>query len=63
MILDFFGIDRSCYRHRSPEKTMKVHFRTGSYDEWRDAFTPSQLKRVNGMISPILFDRFNWPEK
>jgi len=63
MILDFFGIDRSSYRHRPSKKTMEVHFRTGNYDEWRDAFTPSQVKRVNGMIPPLLFDRFNWPEK
>lgn len=63
MILDFLRIDRSCYRHRPPEKTMGAHFRTGRYDEWRDALMPSQLKRVNGMISPILFDRFNWQEK
>ena len=62
-ILDFFGTDRSCYRHRPPEKTTKVHFRTGSYDELRDAFTPSQVKRISGMIPPLLFDRFDWPRK
>lgn len=61
LILDFFGIDRSCYRHRPPGKTMGVHFRTGSYDEWRNAFTPSQVKRVNEMIPPLLSDRFHWP--
>ena len=63
MILDFFGIDRSCYRHRPPEKNVELHFRTGNYHEWRNAFTPSQVKRVKGMIPPLLFDRFNWPEK
>jgi hypothetical protein len=62
-ILEFFRIDRSCYRHRPPEKTMAVHFRTGNYDEWRDVFTPSQAQRVNSMIPPLLFDRFHWPEK
>jgi hypothetical protein len=62
MILDFLGTDRSSYRHRPPEKTMESHFRSASYDEWREAFTPSQVKRVNGMIPPLLFDRFNWPE-
>jgi hypothetical protein len=64
MILEFFGVDRSCFRHRPPEKNMaEAHFRTGTYEEWRDAFSPSQVQRVNSMIPPLLFDRFHWPEK
>ncbi|MFZ5781001.1 MAG: sulfotransferase domain-containing protein [Pseudomonadota bacterium] len=61
-ILEFLEIDRSLYVHRSPEKAMDVHFRTGTYDEWRQVFTSQQVKRASEMIPDRLSKRFGWPQ-
>lgn len=60
-ILDFIGIDRGRYRHVPPDKTMAAHFRTGTTDEWRQVFTPSQTEACGRLIPPALKARFGWP--
>jgi hypothetical protein len=60
-ILEFLGIDRSIYVHRPPGKAIDVHFRTGTYDEWRQVFTPDQVRRASELIPAPLSDRFGWP--
>lgn len=37
------------------------HLRRGEVDEWRRAFTPAQIERLNAALPAALADRFGWP--
>lgn len=59
-ILDFLGIDPAVYQHRSPVKNIASHFRTGTYDEWREVFTTEQVEKISAMIPIGILSRFGW---
>jgi hypothetical protein len=58
-ILDFHGIKGDV---RAVAKSSSTHFRKGDNDDWRQAFTPAQRARVNGLMPAQLWDRFGWQE-
>ena len=59
-VLDFVGTESGMYQHSPPEKTMRSHFRTGTYDEWRRSFTSRQIEAISSAIPRRLLDRFGW---
>jgi hypothetical protein len=60
-MLGFLGIDPTKYQHRPPVKTIASHFRTGTYDEWRQVFTTEQVEKASAMIPEGMKSRFGWP--
>jgi hypothetical protein len=58
-ILDFYGVRAPI---RPARKDEKMHFRSGDNEEWRAAFSASQIAKVNSMIPERLWSRFGWKE-
>jgi Sulfotransferase domain len=59
-VLRFFGIPEERYEAPAMERTMAVHFRQGTPDEWKSAFTLAQQTRATAMIPPEWIERFGW---
>ena len=60
-ILNYYGVSESVPLVMI-EKSENAHFRKGDNKGWRDAFSPSQLRRVNEMMPAGLWSRFGWQE-
>ncbi|MDO8287818.1 MAG: sulfotransferase domain-containing protein [Parvibaculum sp.] len=60
-ILDFLQIDVTRLNFQLPDKTMAAHFRTGTTDEWKTAFTSSQIERASTLIPDAWRHQFGWP--
>jgi hypothetical protein len=60
--LGFFGIAPGRFSRPAVEKSMAVHFRQGTADEWRGVFTAAQQDRATAMIPAAWKDRFGWPK-
>lgn len=58
-ILEFYGITGEVL---AVAKSSSTHFRKGDNDDWRQAFTPAQRRRVNDLMPASLWDRFGWKE-
>ena len=64
-ILDFYEIERTQFKFKpyKPEPgDYSVHFRNASTDEWREAFTPKQIKTACNMMPERLTKHFGWPK-
>ncbi|QVL57829.1 MAG: sulfotransferase domain-containing protein [Simkaniaceae bacterium] len=59
-IFDFYSISDSIDMLPMLPKKSTYHFRKGKVDEWREAMTKSQQRKVTKMIPKELFDKFNW---
>jgi hypothetical protein len=59
-VLRFFGIPEERYHPPALDRSMAVHFRHGTPDEWEGVFTPAQRRQATAMIPPDWLDRFGW---
>lgn len=58
--LEFFKIPAARFTHPNLNKTMAVHFRQGTPDEWRGVYTESQRARASAAIPSAWKNRFGW---
>lgn len=56
-ILDFYGLTDPV---QLAEKSTGTHFRRGDNEEWREAFSPEQYKRVTDPLPLEVRRRFGW---
>jgi hypothetical protein len=60
-ILEFYDIDQSRYNvDLIRPRQRKHHFRKGIVEEWREVFSPPQVKRATSLIPEKLSQRFHW---
>lgn len=58
--LDFFRIPAGRFANPNLERTMAVHYRQGTPDEWRGIFTEAQRVRATAAIPFAWKTRFGW---
>ncbi|MBU1344430.1 MAG: sulfotransferase domain-containing protein, partial [Proteobacteria bacterium] len=59
-ILSFFDIDIKRFDMTESNLQRKSHYRSGAINEFRNVFTPVQMKRLNTMTPDRIFDKFQW---